>query len=56
MAINRKDYQYIRNTLPTAQNTMKDGDLQFGDVVRNLMPEIENSNSIKDASNTTAGS
>lgn len=55
MAINRKDYQYIRNTLPTAQTTMKDGDLQFGDVVRNLMPEIENSNSIKDASNTSTG-
>lgn len=41
MAINRQDYQYVKNTLPTAISKVSDGSLQVGDVVVNLIPPLK---------------
>ena len=44
MAINRQDYQYIRNTLPTNKNKMSDGSLGIGVQVQNLIVELNQDN------------
>jgi hypothetical protein len=41
MAINRQDYQYVKNTLPTSISKVSDGSLQVGDVVVNLIPPLK---------------
>lgn len=41
MAINRQDYQYVKNTLPTTISKVSDGSLQVGDVVVNLIPPLK---------------
>lgn len=44
MAINRQDYQYIRNTIPGQQNKISDGTLEVGVTVKNLVPELSDKN------------
>lgn len=44
MAINRQDYQYIRNTIPGQQNKISDGSLGIGSKVTNLLLEINENN------------
>lgn len=45
MAINRQDYQYIRNTTPNSyQSKSSDGTLEVGVSVNNLVPELNDKN------------
>ena len=44
MAINRQDYQYIRNTIPGQQNQISDGSLGIGSKVTNLLLELKEEN------------
>jgi hypothetical protein len=44
MAINRQDYQYIRNTIPGQQNQISDGSLGVGSKVTNLLLELKEEN------------
>lgn len=44
MAINRQDYQYIRNTIPGQQNKISNGVLAVGEKVTNLLPELKETN------------
>lgn len=43
MAINRQDYQYIRNTIPGQQNPLSSNKLGIGVTVRNLVAEMTQS-------------
>ena len=40
MAINRQDYQYVYNTLPSEKIPQDDGTLKVGAVVENLLPRL----------------
>ena len=40
MAINRQDYQYVYNTLPSEKILQDDGTLKVGAVVENLLPRL----------------
>lgn len=50
MAINRADYQYIRNTLPSQQSTISDSALKIGSTVKNLLPELIDNAVLKEKS------
>lgn len=55
MAMNKQDYQYVRNTLPSADSSILDNSLRVGSAITNLLPELKdnqvigmwNDNSIK---------
>ena len=41
MAIDRKDYQYIHNTLEKSSNINSNSRLKIGSQIENLLPEVK---------------
>ena len=44
MAIDRKDYQYIHNTLEKSSNINSNSRLKIGSQIENLLPEVKEEN------------
>lgn len=44
MAINRQDYQYIRNTIPGQQNKKSDSSLGIGEKISNIVVDLNQTN------------